>query len=97
MKHFIDFGVGLTKSKEKNILGKTVKVHVLYYIYKSYFWGLIKIPLKFSVTKGWKIAYHINVSYSSELFASFFDSKYECEQIIKDIKENRPEKYIHEI
>lgn len=93
MKNFVGFGIGTSRYEIKNILGNTVEEVKEYYIYKYWFWGLFRIPLKFSCKKGWKIAYHVSVMYTSELTSSKFDSIYECEQLIQDMK-NNPNKYI---
>lgn len=92
MKKFIDFGIGIYKYKVKNILGNIAETTEEYYIYKYWFWGLFKRPLKFSIKNGWQIAYQVDVSYS-EFGYTAFDNEYQCKQLIQDIKEN-PNKYI---
>lgn len=88
---FSDFKVGTKKYKTKNIFNHTIECIERYYIYKSWCFGLIRKPLKFTITDGWKISHHIDVYYS-DLYTKF-DNKKECEQLINDIKEN-PNKYI---
>ena len=93
MKHFIDFGIYTEKVKTKNILGKNIESQETYIIYKSWFWGLFKRFLKFSVKNGWNIAANVYVNYMDVWYATKFYNIYECNQLIEDMKEN-PNKYI---
>ena len=90
---FVDFKIGTVTYSTKNIYNKTVECIKMFYIYKSWCYGLIKIPLRFNVQNGWKITNKAEVQHTGIDFASLYDSKYKCEQLIKDIKEN-PNKYI---
>ena len=89
---FSDFKVGTKKYKTKNIFNHTIECFETYYIYKSWCFGLIRLPLKLSITDGWKIAHHIYVYYDTCSYSTF-NNKKECKHIINDIKEKQ-NKYI---
>ena len=92
MINFMKLKIGYTGFKIYNVLGGTAEEIKSYYIYKSYLFGLIRIPLHFS-TKAYKIVESIKVSYRDKSMATRFDDKYEAEEFIKDIY-NNPNKYI---
>lgn len=93
MKKFIDFGIGKSEYSTKNIFGNNVETVTKYYIYKCWLWGLFKVPLRFSIKSGWNIAANVDVNYADDWNPTRFNTIYECNQLIEDIKKN-PNKYI---
>jgi hypothetical protein len=92
MKHFIDLGIGIIKSKDKDIFRRTINTEKFYYIYKSYFWGLFKEPLYFDSIDTWKTnkcTYYSTIKRS----ARKFDTIKEYKELIKDIIKINPQKY----
>ena len=92
MINFMKLKIGSTRDNVYNVFYDKVEEIKSYYIYKSYLFGLIRIPLKFSTT-AYKIVSSIKVSYLIKSMATRFDNKYEAEELIKDIY-NNPNKYI---
>lgn len=85
------------KIKEKlrviktNIEGKVLEERVDYYIYRSVFFGLVKLFVRLTPSS-WKKHEHVTVKYEKIGPASVF-TKEEAEELIKAFKE-QPDRFV---
>ena len=87
--------LGIKKNRRvtmTNIEGKVLQETVEWNVYRSLFFGLVKLYLRISPSVLWKDSARVYVSYDERLLASSF-TKEEAEELVKDIKRN-PDKYV---
>lgn len=79
----------------RTIEGKKVLSNVKYYIYRSYFFGLIRRYLWLSCPQGCRIAYEVRFKYvwCKSFGASAFMSETDAMEVLNVIREH-PEKFV---
>lgn len=86
------------KIKEKrrviktNIEGKVLEETVDYYVYRSLFFGLVKLYVALRPSSDWKKRKEVGVEYTRIGLASVF-TKEEAEELIKAFKE-QPDRFV---
>lgn len=86
------------KIKEKrrviktNIEGKVLKERCVYYVYRSLFFGLVKLYVALRPSRHWEERQETGVEYTRIGLASVF-TKEEAEELIKAFKE-QPDRFV---
>lgn len=78
--------------RKTNIYGKVLEKDTVYYVYRSLFFGLIKLYVRLIPPSHWKKSNEVNVNYVPIEYASVF-SKEEAEELIRAFKE-QPDRFV---
>jgi hypothetical protein len=78
--------------RKTNIYGKVLEKDTVYYVYRSLFFGLIKLYVRLVLQSYWKISDEVIINYVTINGATVF-TKEEAEDLIKAFKEN-PDKFV---
>lgn len=84
--------------EKTNLFGKPLMVRKEYRVYRSLFFGLIRmyIQMKYACLENWKTDNSVTVDYTNEEYATVLYTEDDAKELIRQINEN-PDKFVRRL